>query len=1000
MRTRRCILFALFCSILPLDGEIANLIFFPPEFCSFLFSRTDSAIYSDTAKFAWKADSLRNQGKYRYGDLFFRNDTAGTVLFSDDSLLVFYYDGNNYYGINSVYKADNNRNVYNYWGKAVNLGTGDAVSGYFIAESLGNNNKYGIYGLARGYNALSSSKSVTGVYGSAAGTGTSTFQQFGVYGFAGSGGIGKKYGVFGKSEEFSITRGNADTIFGVYGLASAANGRKTVSFGGYFKDIGLEDDNDTCYGIYATASGGACNYAGYFAGNAYCDSLTVVKISSTIDGHAPVKRITSGMTKYYASINDAIDDATNGDLIELTPGVYNEAIDPNGKKLTFWLHNGVTIQAHSTATVRADDADTLAFIGAGTITNTSEWSYPETTLVINAASVCVTMKGISLCSDTNTALGIYQGRLEFAGEVQRKKDRYSDRAVISISGGVINGQGNIQSLTRNENQVAFNQTGGVLNWSADIINGRENKFKDGIAYIVAKVFTDGPSAGNCMIYLQGTQKMTLITDSLYTLSGSGHCVHDSNTAYLWFKSKCYKNDIIVYDNARVEVWDTYGISQPWIYLNDSTTTVRVHNSTLITNKYNAGGTHVFEIRAAGANEGKYGGKLELYNSTFITGLDEPSYVGSVLDARGKYNIKAYNCSFINYGGSAYYQRCVSLGDTMGGSSEWQKCSFLYRDTTTAKRGVAFELALAKEGKQFNHKFVDCFFYGTSTCLSINDDASRILYDHDTLVLLNPTFFNPLATGSLYQYITANNAGSTISDSIAQYSKNFAYTSCFGKQGFYGETYMQSAKIDTSDIKKISSTSGFVDCYANWRYHGYIFGASNEFGSNGSIIMKLGDADPSTRWRLYDNNQNQLMDIMASEVQVIRIPFYYVDGNNESKTCMDSTQFYFQSEGIKYFLTNKDSTKIRNNIMISDNKIRCSSDSIACKVSFSNENRKAIYIPGIATADIVLLTADTPCIVTDSLKTDSLILRTWYISTLSAFASYNFTGKIDYFVMRK
>ena len=88
-------------------------------------------------------------------------------------------------------------------------------------------------------------------------------------------------------------------------------------------------------------------------------------------------------------------------------------------------------------------------------------------------------------------------------------------------------------------------------------------------------------------------------------------------------------------------------------------------------------------------------------------------------------------------------------------------------------------------------------------------------------------------------------------------------------------------------------------------------------------------------------------------------------------------------------------------MITNRRIRAESDSICKKVAFTGVNNVRLYIPGLATSDIVTLAAEnSPAIVWDSLKTDSLIIRTSTVNPANIFADFTFTGNVNYIIFRK
>ena len=80
---------------------------------------------------------------------------------------------------------------------------------------------------------------------------------------------------------YGEVQGNAGTItdaVGVYGSITAGAGTLTRSYAGYFSNT---SNGTTRHGIYATASGGASNYAGYFYGSAVHIDNTSTPSSAT-----------------------------------------------------------------------------------------------------------------------------------------------------------------------------------------------------------------------------------------------------------------------------------------------------------------------------------------------------------------------------------------------------------------------------------------------------------------------------------------------------------------------------------------------------------------------------------------------------------------------------------------------------------------------------------------------------------------------------------------------
>jgi hypothetical protein len=91
----------------------------------------------------------------------------------------------------------------------------------------------------------------------------------------------------------------------------------------------------------------------------------------------------------------------------------------------------------------------------------------------------------------------------------------------------------------------------------------------------------------------------------------------------------------------------------------------------------------------------------------------------------------------------------------------------------------------------------------------------------------------------------------------------------------------------------------------------------------------------------------------------------------------------------------------DSINITKDRIKIESDSICKKVAFAGVTNARVYIPGLTTTATVFLTAEnSPAIVWDSLKTDSLIIHTSIVNPANTFADFTFTGNVNYFIVRK
>ncbi len=120
----------------------------------------------------------------------------------------------------------------------------------------------------------------------------------------------------------------------------------------------------------------------------------------------------------------------------------------------------------------------------------------------------------------------------------------------------------------------------------------------------------------------------------------------------------------------------------------------------------------------------------------------------------------------------------------------------------------------------------------------------------------------------------------------------------------------------------------------------------------------------------------------------------INGGSHDSVQIDTLGNITSSKSIK-IKTDKDS------VGISVHKISVFSDSICGKVNFNDQQMQRLFIPGLDTTDIAILTAENnPAILADSIKGDTLIIRTYTLDTVHQFVPYRYTGKVNYLILRK
>lgn len=180
-------------------------------------------------------------------------DDVHTVGTGDRGGALFTYstwDGTYDTGLGSLYLMSSQINV-DYQANG-SLGSDPRIYGQYINVSSGGTaDLHESYGL---YSQVSSSSSDV----SAVATGL-----FGVYGNAkhnSSVTIPAAYGVYGAAE--SSSTGTVTSLYGVYGSIKNGTGSSGSAYGGHFSNT---QNGTSRYGVYAEASGGTQNYAGYFS---------------------------------------------------------------------------------------------------------------------------------------------------------------------------------------------------------------------------------------------------------------------------------------------------------------------------------------------------------------------------------------------------------------------------------------------------------------------------------------------------------------------------------------------------------------------------------------------------------------------------------------------------------------------------------------------------------------------------------------------------------------
>jgi len=118
---------------------------------------------------------------------------------------------------------------------------------------------------------------------------------WGIYGYKSASGSGGFAGVYGEG----LISGSYASTYGVYGK-STTSAAYTSSYGVYANGTATVASSNSAYGIYATASGGNVNWAGYFAGDV------------NITGDLTVSGSIGGLTDNW--VNETGDNMT-GDLI-------------------------------------------------------------------------------------------------------------------------------------------------------------------------------------------------------------------------------------------------------------------------------------------------------------------------------------------------------------------------------------------------------------------------------------------------------------------------------------------------------------------------------------------------------------------------------------------------------------------------------------------------------------------------------------------------------------
>jgi len=225
-----------------------------------------------------KTDSLYNKGAYIYGQNFLRDNVTDTIGILKDSI----FTGSRWrWGADSVVSILRISNLDSTYNRLIglevnlrnklydpNLQAPLMFGGYFNVDTVGSGladggYRYGVFGKAHG--GAAETLSCYGVFGDAEMEEHSAGRLYGVYGMVHGGGYGKKYAVFADANENNYGVETPDSLFGVYSWINHSAVASRPSFAGYFLNVG--QPGDTCFGIYANASGGDKNFAGYFLGN-------------------------------------------------------------------------------------------------------------------------------------------------------------------------------------------------------------------------------------------------------------------------------------------------------------------------------------------------------------------------------------------------------------------------------------------------------------------------------------------------------------------------------------------------------------------------------------------------------------------------------------------------------------------------------------------------------------------------------------------------------------
>ena len=177
------------------------------------------------------------------------NDYNDTVYIGRDDITLY-----------SVQRRTASAATYGIYSYAALIGAGKLHAGYFECDTHGTGERYGLY--ATGNARSANTNDIHGIYAEAIAMPGGSMTMYGGKFLGLIEGTGKGYGIYTTGQTSTLSA--CDSVFGIYSLGDGATGatNNKGTFGGYFKATG--DGNDTCFGIYATASGGIQNSAGYF----------------------------------------------------------------------------------------------------------------------------------------------------------------------------------------------------------------------------------------------------------------------------------------------------------------------------------------------------------------------------------------------------------------------------------------------------------------------------------------------------------------------------------------------------------------------------------------------------------------------------------------------------------------------------------------------------------------------------------------------------------------